>query len=183
MTKTFSSGYAAEMRYQRGSVLVIALIMLLLLTMLGVSGMRGTGLEERMAGNMRDQHLAFQAAEAALRGAEDQLSPLVVRPIGCAEGSTCTAYAAGTFPSLADKDHDWWLDNATDYGDPDSKDIDEVSADPRYVIEEQSFIRDSLTTGFSEPTGRDIYRVTARGTGQTVDADVRVESSYAKRFN
>ena len=55
---------------QSGAVLIISLIMLLLLTLIGVTGSQVTGLEEKMAGNMRDQNLAFQAAETALRAGE-----------------------------------------------------------------------------------------------------------------
>ncbi|EWC40216.1 pilus assembly protein PilX [Pseudomonas stutzeri] len=58
---------------QRGAVLLVSLIMLLLLTILGAAAMRDTNLQERMAGNMRDQNLAFQAAEAALRFAEQEV--------------------------------------------------------------------------------------------------------------
>lgn len=58
---------------QRGAVLLVALIMLLLLTILGAAAMRDTNLQERMAGNMRDHNLAFQAAEAALRFAEQEV--------------------------------------------------------------------------------------------------------------
>ncbi|MCF6251350.1 MAG: PilX N-terminal domain-containing pilus assembly protein [Methylococcaceae bacterium] len=58
---------------QAGVVLVVSLIMLLLLTLIGVSGMQSTGLEEKMAGNKRNRNLAFQAAEAALRHAENYI--------------------------------------------------------------------------------------------------------------
>ncbi len=51
----------------------MALIFLVLLTLLGVSAMQTATMEERMAGNMRNENLAFQAAEAALRDAEDLL--------------------------------------------------------------------------------------------------------------
>lgn len=55
---------------QTGAVLPISLVMLLLLTLIGVTGSQVTGLEEKMAGNMRDKNIAFQAAESALRDAE-----------------------------------------------------------------------------------------------------------------
>ena len=55
---------------QRGAVLIVALIMLLLLTIIGMSSMRGTSLQENMAGNLRESNLAFQAAEAGLRAGE-----------------------------------------------------------------------------------------------------------------
>lgn len=59
---------------QRGAILIIAMIMLLLLTIIGLSSMRGTSLQESMAGNMRDSSLALQAAEAALRKGEGVVS-------------------------------------------------------------------------------------------------------------
>lgn len=53
-----------------GAVLLVSLVMLLLLTLIGLAGMRLVQLEERMAGNLRDRQMAFQAAEAALRAGE-----------------------------------------------------------------------------------------------------------------
>ncbi len=53
-----------------GAELIVALIMLLLITIVGVSAMQTTTMEEKMAGNLRDRHIAFQAAEAALRQGE-----------------------------------------------------------------------------------------------------------------
>ncbi|MEW6176401.1 PilX N-terminal domain-containing pilus assembly protein [Stutzerimonas frequens] len=67
--KQGSFGHSQE----RGAVLLVALVMLLLLTILGAAAMRDTNLQERMAGNMRDHNLAFQAAEAALRFAEQEV--------------------------------------------------------------------------------------------------------------
>lgn len=58
---------------QQGMVLVIGLIMLLLMTIVGLAAIRGTGLQESMAGNMRDRNMAFQAAEAGLRVGEEYL--------------------------------------------------------------------------------------------------------------
>lgn len=60
--------------YQSGAVLIVALIILLLLSIIGVSGMRGVGLQENMAGNLRDGNLALQASEAALREGENYVS-------------------------------------------------------------------------------------------------------------
>ena len=55
---------------QRGAALLISLILLLVMSLIGVTAMQSATLQERMAGNTRDRHLAFQAAEAALREAE-----------------------------------------------------------------------------------------------------------------
>lgn len=55
---------------QKGVALFVSLMMLILVTILGVTGVRMVSLEEKMAGNSYDRNLAFQAAEAALREAE-----------------------------------------------------------------------------------------------------------------
>lgn len=62
---------AFSLRYrQQGSALIIGLIVLLLLTILGLSAMQGSTMQERMSGNMKDRNSAFQASEAALREGE-----------------------------------------------------------------------------------------------------------------
>lgn len=62
-------------RRQRGMALVVSLILLVVVTLVGLAGMRGTILQERMAGGAYDRETAFQAAEAALAlGAEDFIS-------------------------------------------------------------------------------------------------------------
>ncbi|MBS0550938.1 MAG: hypothetical protein JSS47_00185 [Proteobacteria bacterium] len=55
---------------QRGSALIMGLIMLLVMTMIGLTAMQTTTQQERMAGNLRDRNIAFQAAETALRRGE-----------------------------------------------------------------------------------------------------------------
>jgi type IV pilus assembly protein PilX len=61
-------------RRQRGVALVVALVLLLVITLMGLASMRGTSLQERMSANMYDRSLAFQRAEAALRGAETAIT-------------------------------------------------------------------------------------------------------------
>ncbi|MGB9429815.1 MAG: PilX N-terminal domain-containing pilus assembly protein [Gammaproteobacteria bacterium] len=57
-------------RTQDGFVLIVALVLLLVLTVLGLAAAQSTSLEERMAGNARNHDLAFQAAEAGLNAAD-----------------------------------------------------------------------------------------------------------------
>ncbi len=55
---------------QRGAVLIVGLLILLVLTLLGVTAMKSTTLEERIAANDQYRTEAFQAAEFGLaRGA------------------------------------------------------------------------------------------------------------------
>lgn len=58
---------------QSGVVLFVALILLLILSLLGVTAARMQTVEERMARNEDNHQLGAQAAEAALRSAESGL--------------------------------------------------------------------------------------------------------------
>lgn len=57
-------------RTQQGAALIIGLLMLLAITLLAVSSMRSTTLQEKMAANLYDRELIFQIAEAGVREAE-----------------------------------------------------------------------------------------------------------------
>ncbi|MEJ2108265.1 MAG: PilX N-terminal domain-containing pilus assembly protein [Acidiferrobacteraceae bacterium] len=52
---------------QEGAVLVIGLIILVVMTILGITAMQSTVVEEKMAGNFKDKDVAFRAAEAGLQ--------------------------------------------------------------------------------------------------------------------
>ncbi len=62
--------------HQDGSVLIVSLILLLILTVIGVSSINNIGMNERMAGNYKDHDLAFQAAESALAAGEKEAEGL-----------------------------------------------------------------------------------------------------------
>ena len=74
MNKSFKNFNRSSAHNQKGIVLVICLILLLVTTLLGVTAMSTTSLEERMSQNERDRQTAFQAAEAALREGERYVS-------------------------------------------------------------------------------------------------------------
>jgi type IV pilus assembly protein PilX len=54
---------------QRGVALVVAMILLILITLVGLAAVRGTIMQQRMAANLYDRQVAFQSAEAAIREA------------------------------------------------------------------------------------------------------------------
>ena len=56
---------------QEGFVLIVGLVILGLLTMLALSGMRDSTIQEKMAGASRASFIASNAAESALRDAEN----------------------------------------------------------------------------------------------------------------
>jgi type IV pilus assembly protein PilX len=60
---------AARARRQNGAALVVGLILLMILTLLAISGMNGATLELQMAGNAQFSENAFQAAETGIEEA------------------------------------------------------------------------------------------------------------------
>lgn len=55
---------------QRGAVLYVALVFLVVLSLLGITGMQVSMLQERMASNYRATNIAFQRAESEARDKE-----------------------------------------------------------------------------------------------------------------
>jgi len=156
-TKQYSLRF--KQKSQAGAVLVVSLIMLLLLTIIGVSSVQTTTLEERMAGNMRNKSIAFQNAEAALRAGENYLANLS----GNFTAGAGRYLATGTPPGAND---DWSKFSTVTYNAASTQ----ASAAPMYVIQ-------LLPTNLSAGTNP-IYRITARGVGGTDSAVAVVQSIY-----
>jgi type IV pilus assembly protein PilX len=55
---------------QTGSALIVSLVLLIMLTLLGITSMSNTVLEQRMAGNGQEKQLSFSFAEIGLREGE-----------------------------------------------------------------------------------------------------------------
>jgi len=112
--------------------------MLLLLTIIGITGMQVSGLEEKMAGNSKERNLAFQAAEAGLRDAENdilhsnRISGLTGMNNLCTGGLCYTAN-----PILHIEDNVGFIANAVQYGTHTAAtDLTNIPAlqQPRYLI-------------------------------------------------
>lgn len=80
-TAPTAGGSLHPVRPQRGAVLVVGLIILVVMVMLGISGMRTSMLQEVMAGHTKDANSSFQAAEAAMQAALTYLASLRVAPV------------------------------------------------------------------------------------------------------
>jgi type IV pilus assembly protein PilX len=59
--------------HEGGAALIVTLIVLVIVTLLALASLRGTLLQERMSANLYDRELGFQAAETALREAENAI--------------------------------------------------------------------------------------------------------------
>jgi type IV pilus assembly protein PilX len=64
------SGLSVSARHQHGVALVVALLLLIVITLVGLAAVRGTIMQQRMASNQFDRQIAFQSAEAAMRAAQ-----------------------------------------------------------------------------------------------------------------
>jgi len=177
-------------KQQSGIALVISLIMLLLLTIIGVTAMRVTGLEEKMAGNSKDQNVAFQAAEISLRDSEAWLDAQVLEPTPVSNPSLPAR--VWTFNSMdpiqnsiswwqePTRDKTWWEGGATvQYGTA----IPPVSTRPYSVIELKQYVSDTLLLGTANAqAGLSYYQVTARGTGGSDLSKVLLQSTIIRRY-
>jgi type IV pilus assembly protein PilX len=164
---------------QSGAVLIISLIMLLLLTIIGTTGMSLVSLEEKMAGNLRDRNLAFQAAESALAVGEAAVA--AAKPtITCPGGANPVGYylpmdanCDGAKETTQVWDAALWTDDTkslkyitdTTWG---------LSANPRYIVEDLGVV-DCLGSAIGS-LGCHNYRLTARATGGTMVSVVLLQS-------
>ena len=70
-----TSARAAAQRKQSGVALIVALILLVVITVIGLAAIRTSTLQEKMAGNTFDRAQAFQVAEATLQFAAATILP------------------------------------------------------------------------------------------------------------
>ena len=171
---------------QNGATLVVAMLILLVLTVLGIASMQVTRLEERMAGNSRDVNLAFQGAEAGLRDAEERVRGYseFTLPVSCS-AAPCSVWQKNVAPQdLRDQPLSWWTTNATEYGVAGTKEVTEVTRDPLVVVEDLDFVADSVasTPAYGHQTGRSFYRITANSSGASNTAEVVLESTFVQRY-
>jgi len=174
------------MNNQKGAALFVSLIILLMLTVLGISSMQSTIVQEKMAGNSNDYNVALQAAEVALREGENWIWTLTGKPVA---SSTPTSAQVWVLDSPADttkntmwwthRDDDWWTTNSVQITDS----LSRVDSKPRYLNEELSFVKDSLNVGMpGDNSGRSLFRTTAKGTGGNAETRVLLQSTYSRRF-
>jgi type IV pilus assembly protein PilX len=157
---------AAPPHRQQGVTLVISIIFLLMLSMIGLWSATNNGLQERMAGNSRSRDLALEAAEAALKYAENSAATWRTSPFdGSAKGLL-------TYDATLSNDAVYWRDanRWTNALQVPAGTVNQVAAQPYYVIEKMPSV------GTVE-----YYRITAKGIGGESSSLVILQSiiSYA----
>ncbi|TVO57337.1 pilus assembly PilX family protein [Denitromonas halophila] len=170
---------------QSGSALIVGLILLLVMTMLGLTAMQTTSLEEKMSGNMRDRDLAAQAAEMALRAGENE----ALTALGSLSSNGAFAFPANPAPdeSLA---ANWTAANTR--GWPDGNNLETMTSytaplspavsypsfaeAPDYWIEERPGVFSSPSLEV-RPADVRIFDITARSTGASGTSTVILRST------
>lgn len=182
---------------QDGAILITALLILLLLTLFGISTMDTNILEEKMAGNMRDRNSAFQSAESALRVAENWLAWLSTQTT-TPDISNANIWAVKALDAALDtsndipwwkevnpdnglpifKDQDWWDANAVTVSGDDELPDGTLASQPAYVIEKLPPSPTGLGAGESLEAADVYLQITARGVGGSPNTVVVLQSVY-----
>ena len=174
-----------SMHTQNGSALIIGLIFLVTLTVLGVTAMQATTLEEKMAGNQRDRSVAFQAAETALRDGESFLSTTTPAFASDCSGGLCTT-TSSSIPNVTT--YAWNDGKYFAYGVNPSPaagliprpQIPNVSQQPRYYIVDLGVNTVPLSGCPPPAAAARGFRIIARGWGQSINTQVTLETIFAR---
>ncbi|MDX1803891.1 MAG: PilX N-terminal domain-containing pilus assembly protein [Alcanivorax sp.] len=175
-----------ERRYlpekQQGAALVIGLILLLIMTLLGITAMRGTTLQERMSGALKDKDIALQAAESALRDGEQQVETVVAPDF-----SVAGWYDSGDGVTRPD-----WKNNPDDPAETGDGGVIDYSGSiqwkhaPQYYIERLPAVTEDGASGsmaLGDGSAKEEYsffRVVARGFGNNGNTVTVLESTYRR---
>ena len=174
---------------QQGVALVVSLIILVSLTMLGLTSIQRTTTDLAMAGNQRETGLMFQAAEVGLDSAEDFIEasntnadfentgPNNALGLYTVMASVATYYSPNYFD-----DTTWTTASQTSTTSLDAYE------QPRYMIEylgdrSQNPLASVNIGGYgTQQTGKivSIYRSTTRGVGLTGNSFRYVQSYFGK---
>lgn len=167
---------------QAGAALVMGLVLLFVLTLLGVTGIRGTIQQERMSGAFIESTRAFTAAEAAVRQAEWTLRQAALPAFN----------GNGLYPETAiAADMPDWLALAADTSDAGAfslgaggvggnQVLPKLDTQPQFFIQQLPEVEgESLKADEPAPT-RQLFRITARGFGPNPMVSVVIESTFER---
>jgi type IV pilus assembly protein PilX len=170
-------------RAQHGIALVVALILLVLITLVGLASMHGTIMQQRMAANQYDREQAFQSAEAAVRAASALIptSPSIVWHNCQAGGITClpNPFNDSTLPTTAINNVATGTSSAGQYTASST-----AYGQPQFVVENMgNWVDQTTNTGFGQTANSRnygvqgssgtaaFYRITARSGNPVVVGD------------
>ena len=167
-------------RQQSGVALFISLVLLLVLTIIGVSSVQTTSLEVRMTRNEHDSMLAFQAAESALEDGEQEAFRLTTpETFGNAGGRYLVSDVGEAYHYQRP---DIWDDGNSFEADTE---VEGVARQPRYILEHvATVVSEENAHQLDDPYGGgtqkriEVYRITAMGVGGTENSRVVLQSIF-----
>jgi type IV pilus assembly protein PilX len=159
-------------RREQGSVLIVGMLLLLMMTLLGLVTTTGTRTDARVTANNLDRAIAFQAAEAALREAEAKLQdPNPAEFLSADHGFYSSTEIAPDITS-------WGTTNSYRY----AGDIPDIDEQPRYIIEqldESEMLSAYVVVGeVYHSREYNLYRVTVVCTGRAGQTQVVLQTTF-----
>jgi type IV pilus assembly protein PilX len=156
-----------QLSKQSGVVMFVALILLLILSLLGVTAARMQTVEERMARNDNNRQFAAQAAEAGLRAAEAGILNGTINNFIAGTGGLYSPDLTLGSPLTG---MDWTVAaNTLPYPGPALTNLPAPSQTPKIVIEELNAVagagQNIAVVGLNGPPPVTVFRVTAQGVG------------------
>ncbi len=164
---------------QRGMVLITSLLLLIVVTILAVGMFRSFGLDEKIAGNVREKHRALNAAETAEEYAEWWLAsgngsngincapPLMVAPAAQVCSNVMTNAASQPMP--------WSVGVSYSPGAPTAMNITTAGGQDAYYYTPTFYIS---YLGPSPNGLGSVYQIDAAGYAGSPDTVAVVESTY-----
>ena len=181
-------------RPQRGATLIVALILLLVMGLMASTSMKTNVLQSRMAANMQDESIAFEASETGLTYSEQWLAdqdsiPELVEYSDLTAGLSDFVVDGRNSDELKDKLLDLttvseWEKGAQAVTAFNADPLTSVHEQPKVSLELTGFTPDDKTQGYDygETTGVSLFRHLSRSTGKSGDSEVILQSEYRKRF-
>ena len=169
---------------QQGTVLVLSLIILSVLTLVAVTGMKTSITEEKMTGNLRDRELAYQAAEAALRQARADITAMAT--FTTLDGTNGLLDSADGEPDYYDPNMWYTAGNFTTMSGMANG---QMAAVPRYVIKHvtiQDWCKAAKQGALSEIQGNAescrsyVFLISAHGTGLSPDSTMALQEYFGR---
>lgn len=183
MTSRNNIPHRCQTNHQKGAALIIGLVLLISLTIIGISVLSTTSLEHRMAGNMADQNLAFNAAEAVGRAITAQAANLNGPMSGVCARINVQPGCVKEIDALPDNWWDtatpvWWSANAISAANF-MPAINGVGTQPQIVIEIIPYT-DPVKGVKYDSTKIEYVRLTSRGIGASNNTEVVIQQTIMK---
>lgn len=166
---------------QRGAALVVALLLLVIMTLIGLASLRGTAMEERMSANMYDRSVSFQSVEAALREAESRLlQPATAAAVPTTPGTCTNGLCATPVPEVNVPAR---MDDPAFAGWVAASKVSDIAGTPEYFVEYMGDAPGWPLCDREVPRHpncmRPRYRVSARSNAGEGRSSVVLQSSFA----